>query len=126
MPRTSRQCVTASSLTPDVPVRPVRLRERAATDIEQAVSHYLAEADTEVALRFVDAVERAVGQIGRSSHAGSPRFSYELEIPGLRVRPLARFPYLVFYVVGDDGVDVWRVLHSRRDIPSAMDDEIGT
>jgi toxin ParE1/3/4 len=109
-----------------VPVRPLRLRERAATDIEQAVSYYLTEADTDVALRFIDAVERAVGQIGRSSHAGNLRFSYELEIPGLRVRPLARFPYLVFYIVGDDVVDVWRVLHSRRDIPSAMHDVIGT
>ena len=109
-----------------MPVRPVRLRERAATDIEQAVSYYLAEADTEVAVRFVDAVERAVGQIGRSSHPASLGFSYELEIPGLRVRPPARFPYLVFYVVGDDVVDVWRVLHRRRDIPSAMDDALVT
>jgi toxin ParE1/3/4 len=109
-----------------VPARPVRLRERAAADIDQAVDFYLAEADTDVAVRFVDAVERAVGQIGRSPQSGSLRFSYELEIPGLRVRPLVRFPYLVFYVVGDEVVDVWRVLHTRRDIPSAMGDEIGT
>ena len=106
--------------------RPVRLRERAAVDIDHAVDYYLAEADTEVALRFVDAVERAVGQIGRSPHTGSLRFSYELEIPDLRVRPLARFPFLVFYVVGDEFVDVWRILHTRRDIPTAMSDQIGT
>lgn len=74
--------------------------------------------------RFVEAVERAVAQIGRSSNSGSLRFSYELEIPGLRVRPAARFPNLVFYVVGDEVVDVWRVLHSRRDIPSAVADDI--
>jgi toxin ParE1/3/4 len=109
-----------------VPVRSVRLRERAAADIEQAVDYYLAEADTEVALRFVDAIERAVGQTRRSPQAGSLRFSYELEIPGLCVRPLARFPYLVFYVVRDEVVDVWRILHTRRDIPSAMGDEIDT
>ena len=111
-----------------MPVRPVRLRERAATDIEQAVSYHLAEADTEVAvwLVAVRSVEPAVGQIGRSSHPAGLRFSYELGIPGLRVRPLARFPYLVFYVVGDDVVDVWRVLHNRRDIPSAMDDALVT
>ena len=109
-----------------MPARPVRLRERAAVDIDQAVDFYLAEADTDVAVRFVDAVERAVGQIGRSPQSGSLRFSYELEIPGLRVRPLVRFPYLVFYVVGDEVVDVWRVLHTRRDIPTAMGDEIGT
>ena len=108
-----------------MPGRPVRLRERAATDIDQAVD-YLAEVDTEVALRFIDAVERAIGQIGRSPQSGSLRFSYELEIPGLRVRPLARFPYLVFYVVGDEVVDVWRILHTRRDIPPAIGDELDT
>ena len=109
-----------------MPARPVRFRERAAGDIDQAVDFYLAEADTDVAVRFVDAVERAVGQIGRSPHSGSLRFSYELEIPGLRVRPLVRFPYLVFYVVGDEVVDVWRILHTRRDIPTAIGEEIGT
>ena len=109
-----------------MPTRPVRLRERAAVDIDQAVDYYLAEADTDVALRFVDAIERAIGQIGRSPDSGSLRFSYELGIPGLRVHPLARFPHLVFYVVGDEVVDVWRVLHTRRDIPTAMADEIGT
>jgi toxin ParE1/3/4 len=105
-----------------VATRPVRLRERAAIDIDQAVDYYLAEADTDVALRFVDTVERAVGHIGRSPHSGSLRFCYELEIPDLRVRPLASFPYLVFYVVGDEFVDVWRILHTRRDIPTAMGD----
>jgi toxin ParE1/3/4 len=109
-----------------VSVRPVRFRERAAVDIDQAVDYYLTEADTDSALRFVDAVERTAGQIGRSPHSGSLRFSYELEIPDLRVRPLAGFPYLVFYVVGDDFVDVWRILHTRRDIPTAMGDQIGT
>ena len=109
-----------------MPVRSVRLRERAAADIDQAVEHYLAEADTEVALRFVDAIERAIGQISRSPRAGSLRFAYELEIPGLRIRPLTRFPYLVFYVVRDEVVDVWRILHTRRDIPSAIGEEIDT
>ncbi len=77
-------------------------------------------------MRFVDAVERAVGQISRSPQSGSLRFSYELEIPDLRVRPLARFPYLVFYLVGDEVVDVWRILHTRRDIPISMGDDSDT
>lgn len=109
-----------------VAVRSVRLRERAAADIDQAVDYYLREADTEVALRFVDAVERAIGQIGRSPQSGSLRLSYELEIPGLCVRPLARFPYLVLYVVGDEVVDIWRILHARRDVPAAIADGLNT
>ena len=41
---------------------------------------------------------------------------------GRRVLPVGRFPYLVFYVF-DDAAAVWRVLHTRRDIPSAIADE---
>jgi toxin ParE1/3/4 len=31
-----------------------------------------------------------------------------------------RFPYLIFYLVGADHVDVWRVLHAERDIAAWM------
>jgi toxin ParE1/3/4 len=106
-----------------VVVRAVRLRERAATDIDRAADFYRRVAGAEVALRFIDAVEGATRQIGRSPLSGSPRFAYELEIPDLRVRHVARFPYLVFYVVGDGIVDVWRVLHARSDIPSVFADD---
>ena len=71
-----------------------------------------------------DPIERTLGQIARSPQSGSLRFAYELEIPGLRVRPIARFPHLVFYVTDEDVVDVWRVLHTKRDFPSAIADEI--
>jgi toxin ParE1/3/4 len=114
MRRISQPCATASDLTSDHRGRPVRPTPRARRD------YYLGDAGTAVALRFVDAVERVISQISRSPLSGSLRFSYELEIPDLRVRPVARFPYLVFYVVGDETVDVWRILHSRRDIPSAI------
>lgn len=106
-----------------MPARPVRLRKLAAADLDHAIDYSIRETGDEVALRFVDAIERAVAQIGRSPQSGSLYFSYELEIPGLRARQLARFPYLVFYVVGDDFVDVWRILHDRRDILPAIGDE---
>ena len=104
--------------------RSVQLRERAATDIEHAVRYYRSEAGADVALGFIDAIERTVGQIARSPKSGSLRFAYELAIPDLRVRPVARFPYLVFYVVGDDVIDVWRVPYTKRDIPSAIAGDI--
>jgi toxin ParE1/3/4 len=103
----------------------VQLREHAAADIDQASQYYLDVAGADVALGFVDAVERAVSQISRSPHTGSLRFSYELGIPHLRAWPLDRFPYLVFYVAADDVVEVWRILHTRRDVPGAIGDEIG-
>lgn len=104
--------------------RSVQLRERAATDIDQAVDYYRSEAGADVALRFIEALERAVGQTARSPRSGNLRFAYELEIPDLRVRAIDRFPYLVFYVAGEDVVDVWRILHTKRDIPSAMAGDI--
>jgi len=45
-----------------------------------------------------------------------------LNLPGVRFWPLTRHPYLVFYVERDDHIDVWRVLHGRRDVPAWMAD----
>jgi toxin ParE1/3/4 len=105
-----------------VAVRPVRLRTLASTDLDRAADYYLNEAGVEVAVRFVDAVESTLRQVGRSPEAGSLRFAYELDIPDLRVRSVSRFPYLVFYAVTESVVDVWRILHSRRDVSSAIAD----
>lgn len=99
-------------------MKPALLREAARRDVEAAIDHYLAEAGQAVGLRFVDSLERALGLISRHPAAGSPRFGYELQLPGLRARALHGFPYLLFYVEADDCVDVWRLLHGRRDVPA--------
>lgn len=93
-------------------------RRAARSDVEAAVDHYAREANDKVALRFIDALERAYGSIGRSPSLGSPRYAHELNLPGLRTRQITGFPYLIFYVEGADAIDVWRVLHARRDIPA--------
>ena len=98
--------------------KPVVLRERARRDIDEAIEHYLSEAGPAVALDFVDAMEDTIRQIGERPASGSPRHAHELDIPGLRFRSVGRFPYLVFYVERDADIDVWRVLHGARDIPS--------
>lgn len=98
--------------------RPVIPRAVASRDVAEAIEHYSNEAGDRVALRFIDAVEQAYEHIGRQPVSGSPRYAQELNIPGLRVWPLAGFPYLVFYVDRRDHVDIWRVLHGRRDIPA--------
>lgn len=100
--------------------KPAQLRAVAANDIELAVDHYLDEANSDVAARFVDALERDLRRLARQPHLGSLRFAYELGIPGLRAWPVHRFPYVVFYVEQGEQLDVWRVLHERRDIPSTL------
>jgi len=98
-------------------------REMARGDVEAAVDFYAAEAGETVALRFVDALERAYRAIGNHPAAGSPRYGLELGLPGLRSRALNRFPYLIFYVERADHVDVWRVLHAQRDIPAWLQEQ---
>lgn len=95
-------------------------RALARRDVDEAVAFYLEEGGAETALRFVDALERAYGHIGRHPASGSPRYAHELDLPALRSWPVRPFPHLVFYVERRDHVDVWRVLHGRRDIPASM------
>lgn len=96
------------------------LREAARRDISEAVGYYARVAGEDVALAFIDELERAVQDLLGHPEAGSPRYAHELDLPGLRHWVLRTYPYLVFYVVRDEHVDVWRVLHGERDIPAWM------
>jgi len=46
-----------------------------------------------------------------------------LNLPRLRSWPVDGYPYLVFYTETTTHLDVWRVLHAERDIPTAILDE---
>ena len=96
------------------------LRALAAADIEDASDHYRDHVGEQTSLDFIDAAERGIRRISRSPNVGSLHFAYELGLPDLRAWPLQRFPYVVFYVVADEEIDVWRLLHSRRDLPAAL------
>ena len=102
--------------------KPIVPREQARRDIEEAVDYYAREAGEQIALAFIDTVENAYRAISNHPAAGSLRYAYELNLPGLRSRPLKRYPYLVFYVEREDQIDIWRVLHAQRDIPVWMHD----
>ena len=100
-------------------MKPLVRRQRADEDVAQAIAHYLGEAPN-VALRFVDELERAYTHIQRYPATGSPRYAHELQLPGLRFWTLKRFPYMVFYMERTDIIDIWRVLHGHRDIPATL------
>lgn len=100
--------------------KPVIPREQANRDVNDAIDYYLNEKAEASARGLIDALEQAYGHISRHPATGSPRYAHELSLPGLRVWPLTRYPYLVFYVERPDHIDVWRVLHGRRDIPGWM------
>lgn len=100
--------------------KPVMRRARADLDVQQAVEHLLAQEAQTAALKFINALERAYAHVSRQPAAGSPRIGEELDLPGLRCWPVKGFPYLVFYRETDTHVDVWRVLHTARDLPDFL------
>jgi toxin ParE1/3/4 len=103
-------------------LKPVIPRILANRDIDDAVAYYLKEHAPEAALALADALEDAYALLSRHPAVGAPRYAVELDIPGLRSWPLSRFPYVIFYVEREDHIDVWRVLHGRRDVPALMQD----
>lgn len=105
--------------------KPLIRRRSARIDIDLAADYYEHEAGPDVALRFVDAVEAAFRAIVDRPRAASPGWSERLKIAGLRSRPVARFPYLVFYKEHEDQIEVWRVLHAQRDIPASLGEASG-
>nr|WP_153428649.1 type II toxin-antitoxin system RelE/ParE family toxin [Sinorhizobium meliloti] len=92
----------------------------ARSDVEEAIDYYVREAGNEIALGFIDSLQEAYALIANHPEAGSLRYAYELGLPDLRSVSLKRYPYLVFYRDQPGLVDVWRVLHAKRDIPQWM------
>lgn len=99
-------------------------RLRARQDIDEALNYYVAEAGDDVALQFIDALEAAYRHLSEHPASGSLRYAYELDLPSLRMWPLQGFPWLIFYRDTGQQVDVWRVLHGNRDIPTWMGEVI--
>lgn len=100
--------------------KPVRRRRQARLDVEEAASHYAAEGDETLVESFVSDFDRAIAHIANHPASGSPRYANIPGLPDLRVWPLTRFPYLLFYIERDDHIDLLRVLHNKRDVGTQL------
>ena len=81
-----------------VNAKPVVPREQANRDIDEAIAYFLDKGADHAALGFIDSLEQAYAHIGSHPASGSLRYAHELRLPESRFWPLARFPYLVFYL----------------------------
>jgi toxin ParE1/3/4 len=95
-------------------------RRLAVLDIEQATEYYEVNAGDAVAMDFLDDLEATLETLCRLPGAGSPKYGERMKVEGLRSQPLGHFPYVILYVPRLDRLEVWRVLHGRRDIPSRL------
>ena len=117
MPGTSTGCARASASRRAGESQAGHSPRSGRRHVEDAVAYHCKEDAHDAALAFVDALEDAYAVVGEHPAIGSSRYAIDLEIPGLRSWALPRFPSVIFYVERDDHIDVWRVLHGRRDIP---------
>lgn len=99
--------------------KPIVLRESVNADVRSAADYYAAQGGEALELRFVDALQAAFRHIAHHPASGSAWWASLLGRPALRSWPLKPFPYLVFYVERRDAIEVWRVLHNRRDVLAA-------
>jgi toxin ParE1/3/4 len=106
-----------------VKLKPIIRRARAEQDVLEVVRHYVEQEAPQAALDFIDELETALTHIQRNPGTGSPRYAHSLKLPGLRFWSCHRFPYMVFYFEQADCIDVWRVLHGKRDIPNWLQDD---
>lgn len=101
-------------------MKPCRLRPRAEQDIDEAAMHYALEGGYALGAGFYDAVESALQFMADNPGCGSPRIADLLDVPGLRVWQIERFPYSIYYFERDTYLDVVRVSHQRMDIPAHL------
>lgn len=87
-------------------------------DIREAIQYYRKEGGSALAKRWAKSVETAIRHIAANPGTGSLRYQSLLSIPDLRFWPVERFPYLIFYIERQTCVEIWRVLHGRRDLPA--------
>jgi toxin ParE1/3/4 len=100
--------------------KPLIVRAKAVRDLEITSEFYREEAGLRVARSFLVAVRDTFKHLAERPSAGSPRYAHELKIRDLKSWRLKTFPFLVFYVEQDGGIEVLRVLHAQRDIAATM------
>jgi len=100
-------------------VKPVRIRPLADADIDAALMYLRAE-NPRAASKFLASLKGAFQQLSRDPAIGSPRYAHILPAERLRMWRVTGFPYLVFYLERREYVDVLRVLHAARDLPSVL------
>ena len=98
----------------------LHLPKQALSDASDILDHDLQDVGPTIASRFLAALERAICQIREEPGIASPRLAQVLQNPLLRIRPIKGFPYLIFYLNRAEGVEIWRILHTARDIPAFL------
>lgn len=89
----------------------VRYTETALAEVEQIFA-YIREHNAAAAARVVAAIETTVERLREH-----PRSAHESDEADVRMTPVGRYPYLIFYRLDRDELQIVRVLHGARSRP---------
>jgi toxin ParE1/3/4 len=89
------------------------VRRPAAQEDVDALWAYIAQHDLAAADRMIDRIVDATGRLVQFPYSGRDHGDRH---PGLR--SITASPYLVFYRVMADRIEIVRVLHGARDVPT--------
>jgi toxin ParE1/3/4 len=98
-----------------------RIRRAAVEDLFEIANH-IAQRNLSAGIRFYLAAKRQIQQIADHPRGGTKFYKTKrAELAELRFWPIRRYrTYLIFYLPTDDGIDVIRVLHGARYLPSIL------
>jgi plasmid stabilization system protein ParE len=91
-------------------------------DIYQIAAHLAGESE-ELALRFVDAVEKSLKDLARRPFIGSPKLFQSPSLAAVRSWWVEGFPnHLIYYLPLPDGIDVLAVMHGASDVETHLEE----
>lgn len=82
---------------------------------------FIARDNPDAAERFMTAAQQTFIQIADMPKIGVAFAALTPVAFGLRSFRISGFPYLVFYRINPEAINIVRVLHVARDIPAALD-----
>jgi len=94
----------------------VQWGEEATSDLEELLS-YIAQDNKAAAIKIRDLIGLAVEQLSWFPYTG-----HETDVSGVLIKPLSRYPYLIFYRIVGEELHILRVLHGARRHPGFQEE----
>ena len=88
----------------------VEYSRRALSDIREIAAYYVGSDDPRVGERVAARIQQVVARIAQVPESGRP----VIERPGVRVAPLLRYRYNIFYAVTGDSIRILHIRHTSR------------
>lgn len=104
--------------------KPISVREPASRDIGEVLHRYWFDASPQVAHAFAVALRHAFQHLSQFPSTGSSHYSRDTPLSDLLAWPVQGFPYMVFYLEEASSVDIYRILHTARDIPASLREDM--